>query len=199
MDVLEDTNEMYNRYDKPTDKFIEEHGHRAGNLDEQWTDFVNEIKGMSTGIPWKEAWFNLRFFNDPLTEEMFGGSVIPESLLLVADKIRTSEYYDHFFIGIPKKEPALVDLDNPAYGPKYEAYMYIYDRPEGGPGQGINDSVIGLSKDGTISLAIGYNPRISRDVWVRKLFLPRYIAENYEDWMDTMNFFMEHVFNEDSE
>ena len=59
--------------------------------------------------------------------------------------------------------------------------------------------MIGLSKDGTISLAIGYNPRISRDVYVRKYLLSYYIAENYEDWMDTMNFFMKHVFNEDSE
>ena len=201
MDVLEDTNEMYNRYIGPTYDFAEEHGYRAGNHDEQWTDFVNEIKGIPTGIPWKEAWFNFWCKNTTSSAIMgLKGKRTPE-LMMIPDKIRTSEYYDNFWIGIPKKEPALVDLDSPGtkYGPIYKAYMYIYDRPEGGPGQGINDSVIGLSKDGTISLAIGYNPRISRDVWVRKLFLPRYIAENYEDWMDTMNFFMEHVFNEDSE
>jgi len=37
MDVLEDTNEMYNRYAEARNKFIEEHGHTAGGSDEQLT------------------------------------------------------------------------------------------------------------------------------------------------------------------
>jgi len=157
---------------------------------------------MSTGIPWKEAWFGLRCYNNPdVTIEINGGCKLTPGLMFFPDEIIDSEYYYYynFWIGIPKKEPALVDLgaEGPEMGPIHKAY--IYDNFNDSYSWFAADDTIGFSKDGTISLAIGYNPYVSRDVWVRKNFLSYYIPENYEDWMDTMNFFMEHVFNEDSE
>jgi len=202
MDVLEDTNEMFARYDEPFREFIASHPElQKGASDSDFTYCANYAKGMSTGIPWKEAWFDLRCYNKNTTTEYNFGCVLTPGLGLVPDEIRDSKYYDNFWIGIPKKEPALVDLDaeGPKYGPIHKAHAYIYDNFDDSYGPFAGDDMIGLSKDGTISLAIGYNPRISKDVWVRKNFISYYIAENYEDWMDTMNFFMEHVFNEDSE
>jgi hypothetical protein len=203
MDVLEKTNEMFDRYYESFHKFIASHPElQKGASDSDFTYCANYAKGMSTGIPWKEAWFDLRCYNNPSTTiEINYGCELTPGLMFFPDEIRDSEYYRNFWIGIPKKEPAIVDLDaeGPEMGPIHEAYIYIYDNFDDSYGPFAADDIIGLSKDGTISMRIGYNPRISRDVWVRKNFISYYIAENYEDWMDTMNFFMEHVFNEDSE
>jgi len=48
-----------------------------------------------------------------------------------------------------------------------------------------------LRDDGLISAAIGFNPNISKDVYSRKAWTAFWFAENYNEWMKALDYFLD--------
>ncbi|MCD6467506.1 MAG: hypothetical protein J7L10_06270, partial [Methanomicrobia archaeon] len=128
VNLLEDTEEMYDKYYPIWHiDLVEDYGHKGGNHDDDWTNYLNRMKG-NDYFPWEETWFNATIINKNDTIEANWGCILTPRLEIHLDELEDSKYYDAFWIGIPKKDPALIDLFwyfTPHTGPKEEAHIYI--------------------------------------------------------------------------
>jgi len=197
LDLLEDTKEMRDKYYPYWPENAE--CNAGGNHDDQWTDYLNALKNGTWCIkewsfPWEETWFNATIINKNDTVEANWGCILTPRIEIHLNELEDSKYYDAFWIGIPKKDPALIDLFwyfTPHTGPKEEAHIYIYDDFPDSYGRFAWDDTIGLRDDGLISAAMGFNPNISKDVVTRKAMTAHYFTQNFDKWMKTLDYFLD--------